>query len=347
MRERRGRRKYPRRTLFEAFDKHDFSRNTCFLCGLRLTGTTRSDEHVFPQWLLQRFQLHNATLTLLNGTQIPYRQMTIPCCRICNNTHLSVIESRVRNVVEGHAPLDSLDDETIFVWLGKIFYGILYREVLLPMDRTGKVPGAIFSTESMQNFRMLHTFMQTVRIPISFDAMHASFPASIFAFKLQEPKTMKAKFDFRDSLVGLSVFIRMGSIGFIGVFDTGAVSFEFSHLYRKYRRFRLHPVQFEELGAAVFYKASLFDRVPKLMIASSPRRAYQITVFPLQGLSTRPVFQQWDTTQFAPILAEFVGAKVEQLLPAGASVTATFMRGPKSERYQKIDIRKSPYRGVE
>ena len=332
--------------LFAVFEKHDFSVNTCFLCGLRLAASTRSDEHVVPQWLLHRFELHNKRLTLLNGTQIPYRQLTIPCCKTCNNKHLSLVESKIRSVVEGGAPLDSLDQKSIFIWMGKIFYGVLYREVLLPMDRSGRVPGSIFPAEQMQSFRTLHTFLQTARLNIDFQCMHASFPASIFAFKMQEPKTIKAKFDFRDSIHAPAVYIRLGSVGFIAAFDTGAAAYETFHVYRKYKRYRLHPVQFEELGAAVFYKATLFNRVPKLMVAGNRRLGYEITILPLQGMSTRPVFLPWDTGQFARVLSEFVAMPVEHLHPSGAPTTMTFLRGPKSERFQAIDIKKSPYRGL-
>jgi hypothetical protein len=339
-------RRFGPRALFDAFKKHDFSANTCFLCGLHLTALTRSDEHVFPQWLLHRFELHNKRLTLLNGTQIPYRQLTIPCCKTCNSNHLSSVESKVRNVVEGRSPLDSLDEESIFIWTGKIFYGILYREVLLPIDRSGRERGSIVPAEEMQSFRTLHAFLQTARLNIGFQCMHASFPASVFAFKVQEPRTMKAKFDFRDSIRALTVYVRLGSVGFIAAFDTGAVAYDLAQVYRKYKRYRLHPVQFEELGAAVFYKATLFNRVPKLMVAGNRRTGYEITILPLQGMSTRPVFLLWNTGQFASVLSEFVAMPVEQLLPSGAAATMTFLRGEKSERFQAIDIKKSPYRGL-
>jgi hypothetical protein len=241
------------RALFDAFDKHDFSLNTCFLCGTRLSAATRSDEHVFAQWMLRRFDLYNQQLVLLNGTTIPYRQLTIPCCSRCNNEHLSKLEGRVRGVVEGDRPLHTLDEKTLYLWASKIFYGILYREVLLPMDRAARGSSlSIVSIGQMQSYRMLHIFLQTVRLPIGFQSFDSDFPASVFVFKVQQPRTVPAQFDFRDDIQHGTLYLRLGRLGILAVFDAGAQAFDWKSLYRKYRRFRLHPIQLEELAAAMF-----------------------------------------------------------------------------------------------
>ncbi len=61
----------------------------CFLCGLALSENTRTVEHVFPQWLLADFDLHNQKINLLNGSSIRYRSLVIPCCKDCNTFWLA------------------------------------------------------------------------------------------------------------------------------------------------------------------------------------------------------------------------------------------------------------------
>jgi hypothetical protein len=334
------------RDLFDPFEKHDFSLNTCFLCGLRLAKATRSDEHVFPQWLLHRFDLHDKQLTLLNGTTIPYRQLTIPCCKVCNNRHLSAIERDVQDLIEGRIPLRAVDEKTLYLWTSKIFYGLLYREVLLPMDRRDRTAGAIVTVEEIRAYRTLHAFLQAVRLDIDFQCIHASFPASVFAFKVQEPKTMEAKFDFKDSVQTPALYLRLGSVGILAAFDAGAQAYEWRQLYRKYQRYRLHPVQLEELAAAMFYKASLFDRVPHLMISGNRRRGYEIMIVPLAGLSTRPVFREWENPMFVEYLSTFTGMPTDHLAPDGGRQIMTFMTWPETRRYKAIDIKRHPWRGV-
>jgi hypothetical protein len=81
-----------------------YSGKRCFYCGQVLRGN-KTREHVFPQWLKRRFGLANQHLTLLNGSLIPYRQLTVPCCSTCHNVHLSKLEKRH---VAGNVPSASL-----------------------------------------------------------------------------------------------------------------------------------------------------------------------------------------------------------------------------------------------
>src|SRR5262245_43708877 len=80
-----------------------FGRSTCFLCGRRLTAGNRSDEDVVPLWIQRKFDLEDQLLHLPNGTAIKYRQLKTPCCRQCNNEHLSRIETQMKQAVEGGA----------------------------------------------------------------------------------------------------------------------------------------------------------------------------------------------------------------------------------------------------
>ncbi len=82
--------------LFDAVEKRRFGPRICFLCGCSLGVENRSEEHVIPKWLQKRFKLLDQRLVLLNGTSIPYKQLTIPCCKPCNNKHLAPIENKVK-----------------------------------------------------------------------------------------------------------------------------------------------------------------------------------------------------------------------------------------------------------
>jgi hypothetical protein len=181
---------------------------------------------------------------------------------------------------------------------------------------------------------------------MNFQCFDASFPASVFAFKLQEPKTPAAKFDFKDDINLQTIYLRLGPIGILGAFDAGAQAAEWKRLYRKYSRYRLHPLQFEELGAAIFCKASLFDRVPKLVMSGDSRRGYHVMIMPLQGMSQKPVFRQWDGALFARYLSYFTGMPVEHLNPDRGNRVMTFLSGPGSRRFKAMKLSLLPWRGV-
>lgn len=84
--------------FYSPFDAMTFDNDHCFLCGSPLSqdGTA---EHVFPKWLLEKYDLWDRKLTLLNGTTIAYRQLTVPCCQKCNNKYLSSLEMDMRDAV--------------------------------------------------------------------------------------------------------------------------------------------------------------------------------------------------------------------------------------------------------
>jgi len=54
----------------------------------------------------------------------------------CNTLHLRPIEDRVNAaILKGYKGVANLDPVTLFLWLGKIFYGLLYKELFLVRDR--------------------------------------------------------------------------------------------------------------------------------------------------------------------------------------------------------------------
>src|SRR3979409_15634 len=83
---------------FRILRKRIYSANRCFYCN-KLLKSNHSKEHVFPQWLQDRFGIRDKTITLINGTRIQYAKLTVPCCKPCNNVHLSKLENRVKTTL--------------------------------------------------------------------------------------------------------------------------------------------------------------------------------------------------------------------------------------------------------
>src|SRR5262249_3025796 len=101
--------------------EHPYQKDTCFICACVLDDTNRTAEHVVPRWLQERFSLWNKRLFLLNGTSIPYRQLTIPCCFECNNQRLCPLENRISNAIAtGYEAIRQLPPLDLFRWFAKI-----------------------------------------------------------------------------------------------------------------------------------------------------------------------------------------------------------------------------------
>jgi hypothetical protein len=109
----------------------------CWLCGVTFTtDNPRSDDHVVVDWLQRELGIRDERLTLQNRSQIPFRQAYINSCKSCNTNHLSKPENRVAKAYRGGlTSLQALAPEDLFVWLGKMHYGLLRLELRLRRDR--------------------------------------------------------------------------------------------------------------------------------------------------------------------------------------------------------------------
>jgi hypothetical protein len=262
---------------------------------------------VFPKWLQNRFDLWDQRLDLINRTSIPYRQLTIPCCGTCNNVHLAKIENIMgAAVASGPSAVAKLPPSTVYMWLSKIFYGILYRESLLRADRTGgKRP--IVPKGVLQELRLHHDFMQGIRRSLEFPL---SVPGSVFIFGMAQPNPIELQFDFLDNHANLSIALRMGSVGIVCCLQDGGLTKRFhDHLKRPYyRKNRLHPMQFREATAEVFYKSMLLESQSLYVMLEDPQKMIVMTQNP-RNVS----FCEWDWFVFCKMLAFYWDQPAEEI----------------------------------
>lgn len=290
-----------------------FTDDRCFLCGADLREVEQTDEHVFPQWLLRDHDLWRERIHLLNGTTIPYAQLTIPCCHECNTTHLSRIEESVSKAWRtGHEAVAALDENLLFLWMAKIYYGLLFRELFLPLDRTNPSQGQIMDPELLEEYQMHHLLLQGARGVVHWEG---ALPASIYVFECQvSEQDPRANFDYADHLLRPFLAIRAGRVAVIATLQDwgalgGAVTLE---PFEAARQMSLHPAQFRALVATGQYMNSLFNRTPKHLVHWAEESVKVITL-PLGGLSGRPLFDDWDTDTYAKILANALGQPVESI----------------------------------
>jgi hypothetical protein len=306
-----------------------FGHSTCFLCGCPLRTKNRSDEHIFPKWLQQRFNLWDLQLTLVNQTYISYKRLAIPCCTKCNNVHLSKIENYMRKAVEvGPHAVAKLNPIIAYLWLSKIYYGLLYREHLLKSDRK-RNSKPIVPREVLQGLDLHHYYLQGTRHTIEFPL---GLPGSVFVFGTLEPDQPEAQFDFLDLHHEHCIGIRMGSVGLICVFQDGRIVRKIHDSLRRpyYRKNRLHPVQFREAAAEVFYKAYLLRTPVDFHLFETPDKIQAVPHH-----SPHIVFNEWRLQDYCRMLAFFLDQHLDDIY-AGRDKYASTLKGPDG-RFLKIN----------
>ena len=287
--------------LWNAIDNHKFDNSVCFLCGDALTVETKTDEHVIPKWLQELYDLWNQKLILLNRTEIPYRYLFIPSCHKCNCDILEPLENKISFAVKGgYTEFIKLDEHEIFLWLGKIFYGIIYKELFLKYDRRNPDNGFITSPELLRGYKTHHFFLQSIRTNMIFRNF---FPASIFIFKLQKPDDIKKNFDLIDNLYSMFISLRLGEVGVIAVLQDGGAQKSIGDYFDIYNGKELHPIQFLEICATINYKSHLFNRTPKYIFAGS--NPIEVIQAPLGGLSGGAIFNDWRQDKYIEVLKAY------------------------------------------
>ena len=291
---------FPYYSFLKAFP---ISRNHCFLCGTELDENNRSEEHVYPKWLQNKFSLWTQRLDLLNNTSICYKDLKVPCCIRCNEKMSSALEKPMEKAVSGgFDALSTIDRDIIYLWLSKLAFGILYKELSLRIDRTNPEKGYIVDEAGFREREAEFLLLQTI---LSNGQFAGEKPYSMLLFRIAEDDRFGNYWAF-DSPITHTFCMRMNDIGIIAnLLDNSFnehVFFEVPETKALLDE-RLHPMQFAELCAKFQYKSGLFVRNPSyaFILDDEGKPVYTLSL-PISGVG----YDEWDQKQYAKVLAFFL-----------------------------------------
>ena len=296
---------------------HPLTEYSCFVCGTDLTESNTTLEHVIPKWVQRRYDLANEMLTLLNGTDIRYHQLTVPCCKGCNGTHLAQLERKVQSAVDqGFEALQALPEGFLYQWLVKIYLGLLYKELFLSSDRANPDEGSIVDPNRLENLRFLWFWLRQ-----SFNKRNAMrAPGSVWIFRcLIPPPHIDGPFDLQDDLIADTITIRLGQVGIIAdLLDCRVHQKAIAPIIRDLQRLRLAQNQFIELATRIFYYAWLLGLCTKVRVIISVDSEERLLIQPESTVSGNRLFCEWNEERYAELLAQRTGLHLGQvLLPDG------------------------------
>jgi hypothetical protein len=245
----------------------------CPLCGRSFATVESSEEHIFPRWLQHHHDLWTQRLTIPNFVGKRYKSVKIRICTICNNERYGKREDCLSALFRGpnaHANFADIKDDYLAIWLGKIFW-LLCRKSHSVLDfrtRDKAAADRIIPSELMQGTlfagMIQRAFATRKRMLACYagdppDPAFYNHPYSLYRFEIDTRDSRFQSFDFIDNTVVLGVALRSGNAGLICVFDGGFHrrfrARRFSYLSRE----RLHPIQFGEVVARIFYDQTVLD----------------------------------------------------------------------------------------
>jgi hypothetical protein len=265
----------------------------CFICKNKLRRSRTANagdytkEDVFPQWLVEKFELENEYLDFPDGGSAKYPDILVPCCRTCNNRWMSQVEERISRAVKAadeYPEFVKLNRSDVALWVVKIMYGILTRRIAPWNFKKHKSGGSGISDQILDQFRLSLMLLEGFRKRIILNA--PAFPISLLILPITPGASGGLAFDYRDSIEWpTAIAMRMGTVGLIATFeDFGAIQNWYdTALAHLLRGKALHPVQFLEIAARAFYQAGLGAYSVSYSELNSPRDTY---------LSLRPVLSE-------------------------------------------------------
>jgi len=206
----------------------------------------------------------------------------------------------------GPDAVGALEPIVVALWMIKILYGLLFKDVALAADVRHREGGTILDSEALRHFAELHRVLHIARRRVELVA--DQLPASLLIFKTLEPEEALLRFDYRDLLVPPFLAIRMGRVGIVAcLLDWGAVSEIGLDQIATARQLDLHPTQFAEVAAVCAHWLSRLNRVPKYISVGGAGTPDQMVALPLGGMSNKPIFDEFSPEAYARLLALFTG----------------------------------------
>ncbi|MDQ2771609.1 MAG: hypothetical protein M3Y54_14050 [Bacteroidota bacterium] len=284
---------------YDPFDGMRFGPDTCFLSGQPVGPDDTVP--VFADWLLARYQLADRPIQLLDQRTVRMADLRLPAGPAARQ-RIAALESQVEAAsLEGPAALRALGDDTLFLWLGKMFYGIFITELLNEFEPLIKPKYPLAENAALvRRFQAFYQLLQGLRVPTEY----ADFvPGSVFVLEA-DPAEDVTPFEYDDDLNTLVFSIKLGNTVLVAcLVDIGLVGQAMRQVYADAQR-PLHPVQLAEFKARVYYAAHLLHVVPDIY-PRHPRPGDTTLVFDaLLDDVTGAIFNPWENSAYTQTLAE-------------------------------------------
>ncbi|GAB3534852.1 hypothetical protein GCM10027443_22650 [Pontibacter brevis] len=290
-------------TLYDPFEKMQFTDTNCFLCGTNITPEHRAP--VFAEWLQQQYGLKNKELLLLDKSVTTFDQLTIPCCDHCHTHYLLPLEAKVETAAaKGIEGLKALEGQELFQWIGKMYYGTLVTELIKEMNPLIMPQYAVSEDPRMLGkFRSFFQVLQSLRVSMVFSDF---LPCSLFLLEVN-PAEDKLPFEYQDELTTMAFSIKLGSVAIVcTLLDNGIIRSAMGKLYQLMQGKQLHPVQLAEFKARAFYAAYIFNVVPEYFVRPVKPEDDHLVLDTLIDDITNEIFNPWEMLAYAHMLEEML-----------------------------------------
>lgn len=286
--------------LYNPFETLHFDDCSCFLTGDDLTGEDRFIT-VFPEWILDRFDYRERKFEMMDSaTHTTFGSLRLPCSdRVAEA--FNRLDDEIRAAFDkGYESVKSMDSQKLFLWAGRMVYGILYHEMLLERKRADEQEFEFDLSETLkERFSYFHLMLQSLVSNVKFTENKA------WSISVVQLKYSQDIFNYRDDAINLIFTLGLNGFGIIAVLqDNSVLQNEYRELLSKTEGHVLHPIQFEELCARFLYSNYLLQYPRKFKITGDGE-SITIDALPVVPEGSKPMFRPWKDKTFGQVLHDY------------------------------------------
>lgn len=284
--------------IFQPFSDFAFDDFHCFLTGEKTDG--QQFMPIFPDWLCQEFGLADQPFKLLDESFTTYIKLTLPCSQFAMENFITPLQNKVKaKFKNGYSDFSTLSDLEIFQWTGLMMYGIIVTELKLALSQRENNEPLSIAPSLIKKFTHHHLALLSLTGQIEFDEVK---PWSIF---LMEVKQGAYLFDYRDELNTMIFSAQFNGIGLIICLqDNGANAIYHEELYQKTRFIKLHPIQFQEFAARIYYSGYLLNPTAEYVISKKEGKS-TMSALPYSIMPGKQLFARWENKTYGQVLEAF------------------------------------------
>ncbi|MEO6683727.1 MAG: hypothetical protein ABIN48_12975 [Ginsengibacter sp.] len=285
-------------SIYNPFERFAFPENECFLSGQAVE--TSDKISVFPEWIMQRYSLHDKNMTMLAENIVKYSDIKVPCAPQVKEK-IDFLEKEIQEAFEaGYEAVKTIAEIKLFQWMAKMLYGVLYNDFVHGI-RHMKTQDKAFTLSPLltKKYSNLHLMLQSIIRNIEF----VNFtPWSISIVPVNYSKDI---FNYKDETKNVNFSLGMNDFGIVACLqDNGENKREQENLLNKIVPKKLHPIQFEELCARFLYSNYLLHNSSDYRFGVTDKTVV-IESIPLPEDNKEPLFGKWDDKTFSQVLANF------------------------------------------
>ncbi len=241
----------------DRFIKEICEGSNCFLCGSSPDDKIFNNEHIIPNWILKKTNMHNSFITLPNKEKKRYSQYTIRCCKECNSFLGTTFEEEIGKVVD--EGLESINQyiETrngqlkIFLWLSLIFLKTHLKDnsIRLHLDaRKGEdtIGESLYDWETLHH---IHCMVSTIKTGVAIDSKCIGSMMVLPVHNVGDTVT----FDYADMHLPHTIMLRIGEVAFLAVLDDSCACLPFLDDHTQKITAPLSPLQLIEMHSHLSY----------------------------------------------------------------------------------------------